>query len=335
MNPGTGRNSFDWIHIAKGIGIILVVIGHCHLKPSPTYWAEIRTIIYFFHMPLFFILSGYLYSHGKYSYSSLMKNKVKRLIYPFISIAGSFFLIKYVAGQFITLWNPINIESIYALLIDPMHSFMPLLWFLHALFLIFAIYPLARLFLSNLSIMFLLLAINFFLGNDYLVFGRALSFMPFFVFGAILRESGKLSKLAIGADWRYVLAPVMMFFLAYMLRSSVRIIYDYGYPVKTFLGISGSLFVINASHAIAALLDKRTKSMLLQIGYYSMTIYLLHSLFESAVRIGFSHVFKNIQAPFELIAFISITCGIVFPLVIEKNVLRKFSITKKFVLGLD
>ena len=41
----------DWIDIAKGIGIISVLMGHnvSQLKP----------IIYAFHMPLFFILAGY------------------------------------------------------------------------------------------------------------------------------------------------------------------------------------------------------------------------------------------------------------------------------------
>jgi hypothetical protein len=65
-----------------------------------------------------------------------------------------------------------------------------------------------------------------------------------------------------------------------------------------------------------------------------MTIYLFHTLFESTVRIGFLQVFKQMQVPFELIAFVAITCGVVLPLVLEKEVLRKYWVTKKFVLGL-
>ncbi len=75
--------------------------------------------------------------------------------------------------------------------------------------------------------------------------------------------------------------------------------------------------------------------MLLQIGYYSMSIYLLHTLFESTVKIGFLQVFRRIQTPFELIAITSITCGIVCPLVLEKTVLRKYCGTRKFLLGLS
>jgi fucose 4-O-acetylase-like acetyltransferase len=335
LREGDNRNSFEWVLIAKGIGIILVVVGHFYPQTSPTYWIEIRRIIYSFHMPLFFILSGYLYSHGKYPYNDLIKTKAKRLLYPFVTIAGTFFLIKYMAGQVVDLEYPVNIDSLYTLLTDPVNSFMPLLWFIHALFLMFAVYPLARLFLNNLSILLLLLAMNIFLGNDYLVFGKALANMPFFATGVMLRENRTLSKMTISADWPYVFAPLMIFFLSYMMRLSVNIEPGYGHPIQFFLGVVGSLFVINISHAISALSDVKMKEVLTQVGYYSMGIYLFHTLFESTVRIGFLQVFKQMQAPFELIAFVAITCGIVFPLVLEKKVLRKYWVTRKFVLGLS
>lgn len=44
----------NWIDCAKGIGIILVVLGHTYSIPT---W--LQSWIYAFHMPLFFILSGY------------------------------------------------------------------------------------------------------------------------------------------------------------------------------------------------------------------------------------------------------------------------------------
>lgn len=50
------KNRIEWVDIAKGIGIILVIVGH--LLPSGSY---VRTLIYAFHMPMFFILSGLIY----------------------------------------------------------------------------------------------------------------------------------------------------------------------------------------------------------------------------------------------------------------------------------
>lgn len=48
--------SFD---IAKGIGIILVVIGHYVPDDAPLWYTGLVRFIYYFHMPLFFIIAGY------------------------------------------------------------------------------------------------------------------------------------------------------------------------------------------------------------------------------------------------------------------------------------
>lgn len=45
-------------NIVKGIGIVLVVVGH-------TCW-DFTTFIYLFHLPLFFFVSGFLYNEEKY-----------------------------------------------------------------------------------------------------------------------------------------------------------------------------------------------------------------------------------------------------------------------------
>ncbi|MCD4694754.1 MAG: acyltransferase family protein, partial [Bacteroidales bacterium] len=52
-----GKQRFEWIDIAKGIGILLVVYGHC--QPPPL----IEKFVYAFHMPLFFFISGFLFRH--------------------------------------------------------------------------------------------------------------------------------------------------------------------------------------------------------------------------------------------------------------------------------
>jgi len=75
-------NRLDWIDTARGIGIILVVLGHTFL-PKP-----LASIIYSFHMPLFFFLSGYLFAYAKQMHEtdfvSFIKKRVKTLILPYI-----------------------------------------------------------------------------------------------------------------------------------------------------------------------------------------------------------------------------------------------------------
>lgn len=63
--------------IAKGIGIILMIIGHCGIKNQ-----YVRNFIYSFHMPLFFIISGYFFKCREDK--ELLKRNFKRLIIPYI-----------------------------------------------------------------------------------------------------------------------------------------------------------------------------------------------------------------------------------------------------------
>lgn len=73
-------NRIEYIDIAKGLGMILVVIGHCiNGKTFPGTW------INSFHMPLFFILSGLCFSEKKYpTFLPFLKKRVKTLLLPCI-----------------------------------------------------------------------------------------------------------------------------------------------------------------------------------------------------------------------------------------------------------
>lgn len=73
-------NRIVWVDYAKSIGIFLVVLAHTMLYEPLQNW------IYVFHMPLFFFLSGYLFSFKRHSdLSSFVKLRFRNLIIPYIS----------------------------------------------------------------------------------------------------------------------------------------------------------------------------------------------------------------------------------------------------------
>ena len=107
----------EWIDTAKGIGIILVIIGHIIPFNNP-----VCKLIFSFHMPLFFFLSGITYNEKRYtSFKLLLKNKARTLIVPFIITA----LITIAVNIIIPSWR-VNVtwKNIAELL---------LLWDLHGL----------------------------------------------------------------------------------------------------------------------------------------------------------------------------------------------------------
>lgn len=93
MEKTTG-NRIIWIDWAKAILIYLMVVGHCN--PSP--WQG--TLIYAFHMPAFFMISGYLYHEHHWL------KTVKTFLIPifFFSIINFmiFSIPKFIKGTFTT-----------------------------------------------------------------------------------------------------------------------------------------------------------------------------------------------------------------------------------------
>ncbi|AKB73990.1 O-acetyl transferase [Methanosarcina lacustris Z-7289] len=131
-----------WIDVTKGIGILLVILGHNDFDQS------FLTVIHTFNMPLFFYISGYLFHYKKYKLNpnNFIFQKFKRLVVPYfvtnIIILCTFTLlfffkmnsfngnspVKYLIGVFYGNGAPLNPPTIYTNLLS-----VPS-WFLLGLF---------------------------------------------------------------------------------------------------------------------------------------------------------------------------------------------------------
>lgn len=340
-NPAASKKTsgadWRWILIAKGLGILLVVIGHFQPAVAPQWYKGMVNVIYSFHMPLFLLLSGYLYVYGKQKFGPLVISKIKRLVVPFISIGALFFIVKWLVGQFARLDHPIGPHSIIDLLLNPAASYMPLLWFVHALFLMFIVFVPMRAVLRYTPLVFLVVVIvnTIWIPQDMPGLHKILAHFPFFIAGIWLRESGQL-ELVRKAGWmRIAAACTVMFALIYWLGHSEAIYYDaIAYPIRLALGVLGTLIVIALSFRLD-LASNWIASAAAIAGMYSMTIYLIHTLFESGIRII---AFQKLQlAPglFIPVALVAIAAGMIAPLLLEKYVLRKNAVTRKLILGLS
>ncbi len=89
------KKRINWIDMLKGWGMILVMLAHA---PLPE---ELRKYIYSFHMPLFFFISGYLFTINKYSnIREFIKSKFKSLIIPYFIFSIFNYLFWLVFRQF-------------------------------------------------------------------------------------------------------------------------------------------------------------------------------------------------------------------------------------------
>jgi fucose 4-O-acetylase-like acetyltransferase len=77
--------------MAKGIAIVLVVYSHClrglvsaNLVPSGSWLATVDYMIYTFHMPIFFVLSGLFFAaSAQKNRRAFWLNRFKTIVYPY------------------------------------------------------------------------------------------------------------------------------------------------------------------------------------------------------------------------------------------------------------
>ena len=149
------KEHFNWIDILKGLGIILVIMGHQRLSP------ELLNYIYLFHMPLFFFISGYLMNISKYnSIGHLIKKKSKTLLIPYITFSIISIICYSVIGQ-VDLDASATLQSFIEGKRNEIFYNVPL-WFLIGLFVIEIMYYVLKKVIKNNGLLLLvIMIINF------------------------------------------------------------------------------------------------------------------------------------------------------------------------------
>ena len=126
-----------FIDLAKGIAIILVVYGHCLRglvsagvisQKSPLEASDY--IIYTFHMPLFFLLSGLFFqSSARKNPAAFWAARLRTIVYPYFLwsvIQGG---IQVILAKSVAVNRGMSEDQLYGILYAPISPF----WFLYAL----------------------------------------------------------------------------------------------------------------------------------------------------------------------------------------------------------
>ena len=140
------RTREKWVDDVKVIACILVVLGHffqsmtkANILPENNLYGWFNTTIYYFHVPLFFICSGYLYQ--KYSkvnsVDNWCKNVAKKALalgVPYLTFSTATWLLKTMFADSVNK----QADSLFStLVVNPSAPY----WYLYALFFIFLVTP--------------------------------------------------------------------------------------------------------------------------------------------------------------------------------------------------
>ena len=288
----------DWIDYGKGIGIILVVYGHllssayhAGIKIPEHFFVLSDSIVYGFHMPLFFLLSGLFVESSlqKRGGKSYVLDKFSRIAYPYV-----IWSLLQVSVE-VLFSNQTQMGATFADLAAIPYQPWGQFWFLYALFLMHITYVLFNMFRRYSSAFLFIFAAALFFNPLYIgtagLFGYSTHFV-FFVSGIILR------KFLVEAE-KYNPPLWLILFLFIILIGSGYAIFEYqiepirlaggGHPFYfLYLAILGTIACIS----LAQYLAKRNAARYLQVlGQYSLQIYLVHMLAGVGMRMVLLHVF--------------------------------------------
>jgi hypothetical protein len=144
------RNREAWPDAVKIVACILVVLGHLtqsmvksDIMPADSLYGWFQMTIYTFHVPLFFICSGYLYQSFTRMESAIdwwfnVRKKLLVLGMPYFVFTGITLAMKAVAGDAVN--NVAEYGAVETLFLNPTAPY----WYLYALFFMFLTTPVAR-----------------------------------------------------------------------------------------------------------------------------------------------------------------------------------------------
>lgn len=283
------KNRLTQIGNIRALAIFLVVLGHSIILYSSgwdlyetsvrvPFLDELKKIIDIIQMPLFFSLSGYLFvfTHGKKKgLLSLVKNKAKRLLLPYLGIGVLFLLpIRLLVGL-PSYQNMGVLDFVYKLLNA---SDMGHLWFLPALFFIFV---LAELILAaaeripgirKFPVLFLCMAaFGIYLEGYRVSFGygplqSAYGYLIWFSLGYFVNVHQKVLRKVYGVSpvkWALLVLNIALF--AYCLRAD---------NVRVLIALAvRALSIVNAYGAM----PEKTCAVVQKVDRNSFGVYLFHS----------------------------------------------------------
>lgn len=256
--------------IAKGIGIILVVFGHSRLELG-------HYLIYMFHMPLFFFLSGIFHKHD--TFANQIVNKTNRLIVPFVLFLCILLIFNAIidfdgGGGYLT---PPHLRGI----IGP-------LWFLPSLFTVSIIYNHIMILRYDVVIL-ICVAIAFFGGyipdrlgvDNYLYLFSSLSVLIFYCLGNLFGRDihSKNKYFAFMAATLSVILFLMSYWISYKkMHLGIQDIFANKHPENFIMWMFGSATGIMMIISISSLVDGNNyiAKLLAYLGECSLYIFAFH-----------------------------------------------------------
>ncbi len=279
----------DYFDALKGIAIILVIIGH---SSATSIWPQqdsaIKHAIYSFHMPVFFIISGYFISRSKPAFRYIIKRSYKMLI-----LLAFFATFRFLLHHREALDGGVFFSIKSWLFIFSQKSF--LLWFFWALIIASSLVIVLRPLKSFASVIILLLAVGAYYAKDYYPF-------PYFYFyiGLLCSPFVYLGYWLKGGTFmqRPLFVPFLLLGIVSLIASACAqsyldlrlgsIPYDF---LSIAAALTGTYFIIHLARFLVRF--RSLKRFLCWTGFNSLALIFCHNIEAYYLRDHLPDLFEN------------------------------------------
>lgn len=289
----------EWIDLSRGFAIVLMILCHSMEWYSSALGTELwlLPLLYSFHIPLFFLISGLLFSSEK-TFGVFLIKMIKSFLLPYITFSCIIefcnFIKIYLFGSIDTIDFAENIKSLI------IQNHYNLLWFILTLMLVKIIsFFICK--IKNLKAIFIISLVIIVLAYLYKKFVNIQLFwcldeviyaLPFFLFGYLLKASKAFEKLFnIKYSLLYLAAGVIANVVNHKLNPEIKY-------VNMFKCDFGNIFVyyISAVFMILFFISITKKihhiKIVNYIGQHSLVYYGLH-------LVAFQFIFHFLQPVFD------------------------------------
>lgn len=319
-------NRISELDMAKGTAMLLVVIGHIvsrdNFAPGAEWYLDLRALIYLFHMPLFMTLSGMALGASWQHRGSinqippLIWKRVRSLMVPFFVFGVVIVLGKLVASHWVKIDNPpANFtQGVTSILMTPMASPVGFLWYIQVLAVYFIFSPWILQFSERWGPWVMLglgIALQGALWPTVVNINLCIEYLPFFSLGILLGQHWSMLKSSVlkASSWPIWFVP----FLAALVYCHVE-----GALQKWLVGLLSVPFVLTVHQKAGG----RIKAWLMFIGSYTLSIYLMNTIFiglaKSVLMMGVPWRGNYFYIHFVVLG----VAGIFFPILVKRVVVR-------------
>lgn len=311
------KTKINWLLILQGWAMLWVVIGHSPLgepETGPEWENILYHFAYSFHMPLFMLVSGWLFyrtrfgvkdSGGggkKWTYPAIVKDKALRLLLPGLVFSVVALVLKVFFPGEMSRQVGLNMNDIIHSYIYPYDNPFREIWFIVTLFWLFLMTPVWKLTLKKDSIMWgtVLLLIGFHVWNpkvEFLCIGTIFNYAIWFYLGLVISKTNAVELL--------FMKSVPITFLVGVA------VYVLGLYTNEFLVKSGGIVF---SFAIALAADKYIPKLFISFRNYTYQIFLM-GIFS---QIGLKILYRHIAMPYMLAFLLCVAVGLYVPVFISK-----------------